>query len=596
MIVIPLVIVAAIAGTGLWIWHIVRTPVPRRVPRDLGVLVLAERYGKPKSRSTERKVRAGLGNTSQDPHAALEAALQGAWFGLEPLANLLSIDEHVYTAMGQLAGEELTSIGDLSQSLANWESAEFGSALPEGALNKLMGHLAEPVVADHLEALGMEVDMPTSSNQAGYDLILNGEHAVNVKTVADASSLSEHFEKYPDIPVVVPEDAANIPQDAIRLDSSASINEFIIAIESGEQRVVAVDPSLSHADMVEHAESVSDALLVNVDPLAVPFITLGLSGWREVKLLWKRKTDVRSAARNVSLDAAGTGLGGSAGLAAGSVIGTALLPGVGTLIGAVAGAILGALLGRMGSNILKHRALKRAKKKYEKALKSSTKDLARVRESFARKTDAELRTHKNRLAGQAEALQQRLGESLRQTKYKRSNLYAMEHEEALSLVTEALQNLRRGQYKERWLRAIPGWLMSERGTVRLSELRRDLQLAEQLEIQATALLSSGTALDPHQTFAVLQMILAVDAATPSVSQTVHNWEKRRRAIEKTWRNVITEIRRQACEHRYHCMASYAEAFGRLVAEANQRTQDIIARLEEYAARVKVELGKLGHDT
>ena len=183
-----------------------------RNPRDLGALVLVERFGQPKSQSGGQDPALSsdsVGNESndlppsslsnsatpppsipnftikqpQDPYAAITAAVQGAWFGKEPLENLLEIDEHVYTAMEQLAREQLDSIGDLRNYLSRWDSAEMGEALPEGALNKLMGHLAEPIVGEHLEELGIQVEMPDLSNQPGYDLILNGEHAVNIKTV-----------------------------------------------------------------------------------------------------------------------------------------------------------------------------------------------------------------------------------------------------------------------------------------------------------------------------------------------------------------------------------------------------------------------------
>ena len=233
-----------------------------RTPRDLGALVLVERFGQPKSQPEDRdddnqalasdsvvdesddstppalptsattppSVPTFTVKQPQDPYAALTAAVQGAWFGKEPLENLLEIDEHVYTAMGQLAGRQLDSIGDLHTYLRSWDSAEIGESLPEGALNKLMGHLAEPIVHQHLEEFGWQVETPDLSNQPGYDRILNGEHVVNIKTVADSSSLASHFEKYPDIPVVVPGDMAGIPDNAIHLDAAGSLEQFLIPL------------------------------------------------------------------------------------------------------------------------------------------------------------------------------------------------------------------------------------------------------------------------------------------------------------------------------------------------------------------------------
>lgn len=292
-----------------------------RTPRDLGALVLVERFGQPKSQLEDQDSASSsnsdvnesndlspsdLPNSAtpppsipaftvkqpQDPYAAITAAAQGAWFGKEPLENLLEIDEHVYTAMGQLAGRQLDSIGDLHNYLSSWDSAEIGEALPEKALDKLMGHLAEPIVGEHLKELGIQVGMPDSSNQPGYDLILNGEHAVNIKAVKDFNSLSEHFAKYPDIPVIVPGDMAGIPDNAIHLDAAGSLDQLNRMVELGEKKIVLVDNALSHAAMEAHAEGVSDALLENVDVGGIPFITAALSGFREIKLLKNHDTKV----------------------------------------------------------------------------------------------------------------------------------------------------------------------------------------------------------------------------------------------------------------------------------------------------------------
>ena len=113
-----------------------------------------------------------------------------------------------------------------------------------------MDHLVEPVFAQNLEALGAQVEMPDLSNQEGYDLALNEEYFVNVKTVADSSSLSSHFDKYPDVPLIVPEDMEGIPNDAICLDVADSIEKLEKAFEFGDEKIVLVDRFLSNAEMM----------------------------------------------------------------------------------------------------------------------------------------------------------------------------------------------------------------------------------------------------------------------------------------------------------------------------------------------------------
>lgn len=297
-----------------------------RSQRDLGALMLIERFGQPVSVGEDHEVdqvahindnkssdafsfSESSSTSRQDVFVVMEGVVQGTWFGMSAIQNLMQIDEHVYTAMGTLAGEQLETIGDLSKYLSSWESAEIGESLPEMAVSKLMGHLAEPIVAQNLEDLGMRVEMPDVSNQEGYDLVLNGEYFVNVKTVADSVSLANHFASYPQIPVIVPEDMAGIAENAIYLDAAESIERLEEAIKIDDENIVLVDNTLSHTEILDHTESVSDALLGNVGAVGVPVITLALSGIREIRLLSAKKTELRHAVKNLGLDLVGTGGG-----------------------------------------------------------------------------------------------------------------------------------------------------------------------------------------------------------------------------------------------------------------------------------------------
>ncbi len=124
---------------------------------------------------------------------------ESAWTGLEMIHNLSAVNEHVYDALSQMAGAQLASIGDLHANLQDWAQDWYGG-LTERAINNLQGHVAEQVVADHLRELGHHVQFAEHSNQSGWDFLVDGQNRVNVKDVADVSSISHHFEKYPDIP------------------------------------------------------------------------------------------------------------------------------------------------------------------------------------------------------------------------------------------------------------------------------------------------------------------------------------------------------------------------------------------------------------
>lgn len=65
----------------------------------------------------------------------------------------------------------------------------------------LRGYTAERLVMDKLVAAGHDVRLAEASNTPGLDLIVDGA-AVQVKCGISLSNLTEHFEKYPDIPVI----------------------------------------------------------------------------------------------------------------------------------------------------------------------------------------------------------------------------------------------------------------------------------------------------------------------------------------------------------------------------------------------------------
>lgn len=79
----------------------------------------------------------------------------------------------------------------------------FGAAdfLTSGAGWSLRGYTAERLVMDKLIADGHDVKLAEASNTPGLDLIVDGA-AVQVKCGSSLSNLTEHFERYPDIPVI----------------------------------------------------------------------------------------------------------------------------------------------------------------------------------------------------------------------------------------------------------------------------------------------------------------------------------------------------------------------------------------------------------
>ena len=603
-----------------------------RNPRDLGALVLVERFGQPTSQSGDRdddnqaldsdsvvdelddSTSSALPTSAttppsvptftvkqpQDPYAALTAAVQGAWFGKEPLENLLEIDEHVYEAMGQLAGRQLDSIGDLHTYLESWDSAEIGEALPEGALNKLMGHLAEPIVHQHLEELGWQVETPDLSNQPGYDRILNGEYAVNIKTVADSSSLASHFEKYPDIPVVVPGDMAGIPDNAIHLDAAGSIEQLNKMVELGDENIVLVDNALSHAEMLDHAEGVSDALLENVDVGGIPFITVALSGFREIQLLKNHDTDVTNAVKNFGLDIAGTGGGAVAGATAGAAIGSAIAPVIGTAIGGAIGSVLGAIGGRKASNAVKEKPFRDALQAYEE-MQHRAKEMAAVAQTEAEKQYATtVESEEKSLAQTVETSKHKLQQQQNALIQEAKDGYVLESAQARRLIEAALNDLSAHSASVQvQLANIASWkktLWPDESTVFLQQSVLHLKkLAHLLKQQAQAILQNDSSqkLVGDRATSFMQLLLAVDGATPNIRELIRAYEERRREREAQWRADIEQIRIEVADRRYQCFQKLAETVEELQKKTEATMKPFVEKVKSASQAVQAEATRLG---
>ena len=120
---------------------------------------------------------------------------------------------------------------------------------------------------------------------------------------------------------------------------------------------------------------------IHPDPTAhFPYVTLFISGFREVNLLMNDKTSIETSLKNLGLDVAGTGLGAVGGGKIGALIGTAIVPGIGTAIGGAIGAIGGAIGGRFLSNKAKALPLNNAIESYNAkfaCMENDTREIAK---------------------------------------------------------------------------------------------------------------------------------------------------------------------------------------------------------------------------
>ena len=377
-------------------------------------------------------------------YAAADASI---FAGYSVLHKHMAVDDQVYEGISRLAGQEFTSFADLSAKVETY-SHTMWEGLSDGALNKVGGHIAEVEVADHFEKAGLDVEWPSASNQEGWDLLIDGNE-VNVKNVADAEDLYNHFQDHPDIPAVIPADAENIPDGAVEFDPLEGTEELMEAIASGqEEGLVIIDDALSQEDVLEQTADATDALLgdgliesgTGLDG-GFPIITVAFSGWREIGLHSEGKTDWKTSTKNISLDTAGAGGGGFAGAKGGAAAGALLGGPLGATIGGVLGAIGGAMAGRKASNHVKRKPFREAEEAFENAQQELTKT-AEEQEKRAQKKFAERREQEEeKLKEKSTEYSEKVGTMVQRARSQQVEIAAMGVSEARGLLNKALTEI-----------------------------------------------------------------------------------------------------------------------------------------------------------
>lgn len=202
------------------------------------------------------------------------------------------------------------------------EQSALEDAAEMGMVNQLQGYVAERLVAEHMSATGYDVSFPQDSNQPGWDVLIDG-NPFQIKCGISPDLVHEHFEKYPEIPVIV----------------NRELGEAL-----GNTPGVYIDEELS----VEHVRSLTEAGLqqgVEVANFELPLIALTVSAAIEVRSLLRGEGTVETAIINILTNTGGRIVGGTGGGLAGSAIGVILFGPAGSIIGGLAGTVGGGISG-----------------------------------------------------------------------------------------------------------------------------------------------------------------------------------------------------------------------------------------------------------
>ena len=241
--------------------------------------------------------------------------------------DTLRLDPNVIEAVDFARTEDLGNLFKFSVYADRLK--ELSESTFEGHIDNLKGYVGERFVAQQLQSAGMEVEFPDDSNQAGFDLLVNGD-TFQVKCVTDKSSILEHFDKNPDIPVFV--------------------NQEVMPSLDGAPNVYPVDGfSLQSIEdsTRETIESGGEVLDFEI-PLIALSVAIGKNGY----MIWNGKTDIKHGAINVAYDVVGGWAGGEIGAFSLAFFGSLLAP-YAVVVGGVVGAVAGGIYGRRLSSKVK---------------------------------------------------------------------------------------------------------------------------------------------------------------------------------------------------------------------------------------------------
>lgn len=252
--------------------------------------------------------------------AATETGAIGALSFGEYLYDAAHIDPTVLEGMDFARSLDLSNLSIFARFASEYQS--LGEAPRAGHLAQLSGYVGERFVALELREQGHQVAFPDDPNEAGYDLLVDGQ-PFQVKVVRSAQHVHQHLERYPDIPVLVNAELA---------DAVADLDGVYVT-------------GVTHAAVREATEQALDQGVELVD-FEIPWISGIVAGVREGRRLLRGEIDLVTAGSKVGTIVAGRAGGAWAGQLVGPVVGSFFFGPAGFLVFSGLGALAGSHFGR----------------------------------------------------------------------------------------------------------------------------------------------------------------------------------------------------------------------------------------------------------
>lgn len=242
-----------------------------------------------------------IGVLSKNRGDAFEMAAVTALSAGDVLYNAVSIDPMVLAAADFSRSEDP---GDIFQfSVFAERVGSMSEAAAAGAGNNLRGYVSEQLVAARLSEVGHVVSFPETSNNAGFDLLVDGV-PFQVKCLQGLEGLRTHFGKYPDMPVY-----ANAELAEAVINSGEEWAKLVFYVDGFDREIAHLIMTAS----LETAEALGD--------LNVPFFAMAVSSARNLHRVWRGRIPLSDLPFSVVMDASVKGGLSAIGALSGKAVG-----------------------------------------------------------------------------------------------------------------------------------------------------------------------------------------------------------------------------------------------------------------------------------
>jgi hypothetical protein len=253
----------------------------------------------------------------------------GAYLSLslgDLIYDTLRVDPRVIEAV------DFVRIGNLSNAFKIGEQeikdrAEKSLSSLESLYSNYTGYTAERIIALDYQQKGYEVVFPKNANNPGFDILVNGQEFQIKFQKNGISLLNEHFEKYPNIPVIANSEAA------IEFHSKFP-DKADLVIDSGFSFDASSDLLLTSTDA--SVEIFQDEHLFGSFLPEILGIVSIISIVKNLNYLSKGEIDRSTAFKNIAIDSAGKFASAGLGAKAGSILGP-----IGSIVGGTIGYLVG---------------------------------------------------------------------------------------------------------------------------------------------------------------------------------------------------------------------------------------------------------------